>query len=78
MTNAKRMNQAMTLAAEYRRVRAAEGPNARTAELRNELGELVGHLDAENAFRLPRPVLEAMGLTYAEILKAVGVEPKES
>jgi hypothetical protein len=64
-TTTKKMDQAMTMAAEYRREaqRGVGSSDARMIQLRATIEELVGYYDASSKFRLPAPVVEAMGLT---------------
>ncbi len=59
--DAKKLQPALHLAAEYRRKIATHGQCADTIQIRSTIEDLVGYLDADNKFTLPAPVRAAMG-----------------
>jgi hypothetical protein len=60
--DAKKLQPALHLAAEYRRKIATGGPSADTIQIRSTIEDLVGYRDHAGHFCLPTPVREAMGL----------------
>lgn len=69
-TNSKRLDQAMAMAAEYRRY-SDLGDVVLAEQVRRTIEELVGQYDADLRFVLPRPVCDAMGLAWNSPARAV-------
>ncbi len=79
MATTKKLDQAMTAAAEYR-LRESLGDVVACEQIEKTIEELVGYWDDSGArpvFRLPAPVREAMKAARSVVLPPIRVSPEE-